>query len=135
MSRLAAVWAAAPIAGQPGAMQVFPAVHSTHATNSAAHSVIAVRANSAGALTVGKNRKAPKFSQSVKTTARSTRLMFPPNRPDHYFEMRRLTLLLAAAAALITAPPAHAATRAGWNSGEQEDVAQAGVLTRLADGR
>jgi cell wall-associated NlpC family hydrolase len=49
--------------------------------------------------------------------------------------MRRLSILLAAAAALTAAPPAQAATRANWNLDQQEDVAAAGVLTRLDDGR
>jgi cell wall-associated NlpC family hydrolase len=49
--------------------------------------------------------------------------------------MRRLSLLLAAAAALIATPTASAATRANWNLDQQEDVAEAGVLTRLDDGR
>ncbi|HEY6888802.1 MAG TPA: NlpC/P60 family protein [Solirubrobacter sp.] len=50
--------------------------------------------------------------------------------------MRRFSfLLLAAVAALTPAPAAHAATRADWNRSEQEDVAAAGVLARLDDGR
>ena len=50
--------------------------------------------------------------------------------------MRRLLLvLLAAVAALTSVSTAHAATRAGWNRAEQEEVAAAGVLTRLDDGR
>jgi cell wall-associated NlpC family hydrolase len=51
--------------------------------------------------------------------------------------MRRLMpfLAAAAAAALTIAPSAHAATRASWNLEEQEDVAAAGILTRLEDGR
>jgi hypothetical protein len=48
-------------------------------------------------------------------------------------KMRRLSfLLLVAVAALTSAPTAHAATRANWNRGEQEEVATAGLLTRLA---
>ena len=49
--------------------------------------------------------------------------------------MRRLTLLVAVVAALTTAPAADAATRANWNLDQQEDVAAAGVLPRLGDGR
>jgi cell wall-associated NlpC family hydrolase len=48
--------------------------------------------------------------------------------------MRRLTSLFAAAAALALAPNAHAATRGNWNTSEQEAVAAAGTLPRLADG-
>src|SRR3954451_16222491 len=49
--------------------------------------------------------------------------------------MRRLMPVLAAAAALTVAPTAHAAaTRANWNTSEQEAVAGAGTLPRLADG-
>src|SRR3954447_11430160 len=49
--------------------------------------------------------------------------------------MRRLMPVLAAAAALTVAPTAHAAaTRANWNTKEQETVADAGTLPRLADG-
>src|SRR3954454_2618605 len=49
--------------------------------------------------------------------------------------MRRLTFLLAAVAALTATSPAHAATaRAHWNTSEQEQVAAAGTLPRLADG-
>src|SRR3954454_14828892 len=49
--------------------------------------------------------------------------------------MRRLTFLLAAVAALTATSPAHAATaRANWNTSEQEAVAGAGTLPRLADG-
>ena len=49
--------------------------------------------------------------------------------------MRRLPILLAAVAALTAAPSADAATRANWNLDQQEEVADAGVLTRLDDGR
>jgi cell wall-associated NlpC family hydrolase len=49
--------------------------------------------------------------------------------------MRRFSILLAAVAALTTAPTAHAATRANWNLDQQEEVAEAGVLARLDDGR
>src|SRR4051812_8329880 len=72
MSTRAAVCAAAPIAGQPGTMHVRPAVHNTHATSSAAQREIAVRPKSAGARTVGKNRKAPNDTQSVSATVNST---------------------------------------------------------------
>src|SRR4051794_1725669 len=72
MSTRAAVCATADMAGQPGTMHVRPAVQRTHAISSAAHSVMAVRANSGGACTVGKNRNAPNDTQSVKATARST---------------------------------------------------------------
>src|SRR3954468_1799251 len=49
--------------------------------------------------------------------------------------MRRLLPLVAAVAALTAAPTAHAAaTRANWNTKEQETVADAGTLPRLADG-
>jgi cell wall-associated NlpC family hydrolase len=44
-------------------------------------------------------------------------------------------MLLAAAAALTIAPTAEAATRANWNTDQQRDVAEAGVLPRLGDGR
>ncbi len=43
--------------------------------------------------------------------------------------------LLAAVAALTVAPPATAATRANWNLDQQEEVAAAGLLPRLGDGR
>jgi len=49
--------------------------------------------------------------------------------------MRRLTLLIAVVAALTTTAPAGAATRANWNLSQQEDVAAAGLLPRLSDGR
>ncbi len=50
--------------------------------------------------------------------------------------MRRLPILLATAAILVaTTPSADAATRANWNLDQQEEVADAGVLTRLDDGR
>jgi cell wall-associated NlpC family hydrolase len=49
--------------------------------------------------------------------------------------MRRLTILLAAAAALTAAPTAEAASPANWNLDQQQDVAEAGVLARLDDGR
>jgi cell wall-associated NlpC family hydrolase len=51
--------------------------------------------------------------------------------------MRHLSILLIAAfAALIPASTSHAAvTRASWNSDEQQEVAGAGVLARLDDGR
>ena len=50
--------------------------------------------------------------------------------------MRRLKLvLLAAVAALTSVPTAQAATRANWNRAEQQQVAAAGLLTRLDDNR
>ena len=49
--------------------------------------------------------------------------------------MRRLTLLIAVVAALTTTSTATAATRANWNLDQQEDVAAAGLLPRLSDGR
>src|SRR5213596_3111273 len=72
MSTRAAVCAAADIAAQPGTMHVRPAVQSRQAISSAAHNEIAVRANKAGAFTVGKNRNAPNDSQSVRATTSST---------------------------------------------------------------
>lgn len=82
MSTLAAVRAVAPIVEQPGTMHVLPADQSRQASSSAAHRVIADRANSAGAFTVPKNRKAPKEIQSVKATESSTPLMFPRRGAD-----------------------------------------------------
>ena len=50
--------------------------------------------------------------------------------------MFRLCLVVAAVATLTAAPSASAATtRANWNLEQQEDVAAAGVLPRLSDGR
>jgi cell wall-associated NlpC family hydrolase len=43
--------------------------------------------------------------------------------------------LVAAAAALTIVPSAHAATRGDWNAAQQRQVAKAGVLPRLGDGR
>jgi hypothetical protein len=62
--------------------------------------------------------------------------MFSGPRADQQAKMRRLSFLLLAAVAVLTFPPtAHAATRANWNRSEQEDVAAAGILARLDDGR
>ena len=49
--------------------------------------------------------------------------------------MRRLMPLLAVVATLTAAPAADAATRANWNLDQQEEVAAAGLLPRLGDGR
>ena len=67
-------------------MHVFAALQTTQATSSEAHMPIAVRANTGGAPMVGKNRKAPKVIQSVKTMASSTRHMVPRNGVDAYPE-------------------------------------------------
>ena len=49
--------------------------------------------------------------------------------------MRRLLAFCAAAFLLAAAPATAKTTRANWNLAQQEEVAQAGVLPRLADGR
>ena len=62
---------------------------------------------------------------------RSTPGRVEPNK----MPMRRLALLIAAVVALTTAPAAAAKTRGNWNLRQQEDVAAAGLLPRLSDGR
>ncbi len=49
--------------------------------------------------------------------------------------MRRFTAFVAATLVLAAAPAAQAKTRGNWNLPQQEAVAEAGVLPRLADGR
>src|SRR3954451_14558703 len=62
------------------------ACQSRQAANSDAHMPIAVRANTGGASTVPKNRKAPNVSQSVRATASSTAVMVPRIGLDAYPE-------------------------------------------------
>lgn len=141
MSTLATVHAARETAGQPGTTHSRPAAHTSRHPNSAPHSEIATRPKSGGACTVGKNRNAPNDSNSVRAITTSTPSMLPqPStrgrvRPTR-MSMFRLCLVVAAVATLTAAPSASAATtRANWNLEQQEDVAAAGVLPRLSDGR
>ena len=72
MSSAAAVRAARDRVEQPGTMQSCPARQTITARNSAAQSPIATRLKSGGALTVGKNRNAPKVNSRVSAIVSPT---------------------------------------------------------------
>src|SRR4051794_391572 len=112
----------------------------TAAMNSEAHRPIAIRPKIGGAPRCGSSRKATKVKYNVTAitiamrcmVARSAKGRNPqPEREESRSDdrMRRLIALLAAS--LIVAPSAQAKT---WNAAEQQSVADAGVLPRLADG-